>query len=362
MTSPNSAAGYDFPLASVVIVNYNGGARLLRCLESLNEVDYPALEVIVVDNGDDDGMIRNVVQRFPWVRLSRNGHNAGFASAANTGAKIARGKYVAFLNPDAHVNPDWLRRLVRCISDEKVGAVSSKLLMDSDSSRLNAAGGACDIFGLGWNRGIEEHDFHQYDNSRDCFYAVGCGMMVKRKLFLSLGGFDEDYFLYYDDLDFSWRLRLAGYLVTYEPNALVYHGWMGSTRNRKPMVLFLLTKNRIRTIIKNYSLRNVALSLLFLSVFHLPLMVWTLKRKKVMESIPLSSAWLWNLRKLRSSWQARQKVQALRLVPDAAIKKYMIAAPCGAWLCLGRIKHPFLRNGATAVSKSDSKKPVEVIA
>lgn len=249
---------------SIVVLNYNGKHFLDACLESLFNQNYPheKFEVVFVDNGSSDGSVEHVRLRWPSARILQLEKNLGFAGGINAGVKRATGKYVALINNDATAHPDWiLNGLAGFKKGLDVAMVGSKILT-LDGKTIDFAGGALSFYGHGFKVGVNEPDEGQYDRPGDTLFASGCALFIPRDLFLEVGGFDEDYFAFFEDVDLGWRLWLMGHRVHYQPSSVVFHrhhgtaDGLGEQRER-----FLLERNALVTIMKNYSDKTLSSAL-----------------------------------------------------------------------------------------------------
>lgn len=247
----------EFPRVSVVIVNLNGKTHLNECLKSLMRLDYPKdrLEVIIVDNGSQDGSVEYIEAKFGWVKLIKNPKNEGFAKPSNDGARAASGDYVAFLNNDMKVRKDWLRELILSLKRSNAQCAGS-VLLNWDGELLDFAGGSASFYGMGF-----QYDFHknikELESSlvkdKELFFACGGAMIVDRRVFLEIGGFDEDYFAYFEDLDLGWRLNIFGYKVVLSVKSRVFHKHhITGNRFANDRMLVLYNRNSLYTIYKNY--------------------------------------------------------------------------------------------------------------
>lgn len=247
----------EWPRVSIIVVNLDGLCHLGPCLSSLSELDYPAeqVEVILVDNGSRDHSVSFVQQNFSQVRLILNEHNEGFARANNQGAQAASGEYLVFLNNDMRAHPDWLRELVLAArSQEGVAAVGGRILT-WDGDALDFVGGALNFYGMGFQ---PHDDPPPGDRPSEILFGCGGSLLVDSQVFLEVGGFDPDFFAYFEDVDLGWRLWLLGYRVLYAPQALTYHRGHGtSSRMPTSRVAVLYERNALYTIIKNYDERNL---------------------------------------------------------------------------------------------------------
>jgi GT2 family glycosyltransferase len=241
------------PLATVIVINWNGRRYLDRCFEAtLGQVIDGGMEVMLVDNGSTDGSAEHVEERWPDVRVVRTGRNLGFAAGNNVGMMRATGRYVVLLNPDTTVQPGWLQALVQAAeADPKVGAVTSKLVFMADPGELQNAGCLLLSDGSGADRGFHERDTGQYEVREEVFGACGAAALYRRAMLDDVGHLDETFFNYYEDTDLNWRLRLRGWKVLYEPAAVVHHVHAGSSGEWSPFFTFHVDRNRLFMILKN---------------------------------------------------------------------------------------------------------------
>lgn len=211
---------------TVVVVSYNVRELLSRCLESCRRYA-PGAAVVVVDNASGEGSAEMVRADFPEARLIARGNNAGFARAANEGARFATGPYIFFLNPDAFLHEGCLERLVGFLAERPVAAVVAPRIVDPQGrleSTLRDEPGAFNLLHehLPFLRGGTAR-FGPHDRRRRADWIVGAALLVRRDAFEHVGGFDESIELYYEDADLCLRFGDAGYEVWYEPAATVTH-------------------------------------------------------------------------------------------------------------------------------------------
>ena len=240
------------PLISVIILNWNGIRHLESCLDALGGQTYSPVEAIVVDNGSTDGSLEWVRTRFPGVRLIENGKNLGFGGGMNVGILAARGKYVMILNNDTRLDPGCVGALKESIEkDKNYGACASKILLQEEGDRIDAAGIAICPDGLSIGRGrLEKSDL--YDREMEVFFASGCACLYRREMLEDIGLFDEDFFAYAEDTDMGWRARLAGWRCTYSPKAVVFHLHSASSGPYSHLKAYLVERNRIWVAIKSF--------------------------------------------------------------------------------------------------------------
>ena len=240
---------------SIVVLNFNGKQFLDACIESLIAQDYPEgrFEIICVDNGSSDGSVAHMKTHWPQARVVALETNLGFAGGINVGVREAKGEYVALINNDARAHPQWISKgLAGFNKAMDVAMVASKILT-LDGKTIDYGGGALSFYGHGFKVGVNEPDQGQYNRPGETLFASGCALLIPRDLFLDVGGFDEDYFAFFEDVDLGWRLWAMGYRVLYEPSSIVFHRHHGTAEalgHEKER--FLLERNALMTILKNY--------------------------------------------------------------------------------------------------------------
>ncbi len=245
------------PSVSIVIVNLNGKHHLTECFNSISRLHYPKdkIEVVLVDNGSTDGSVEFVTQKYSWVKVLTNEKNEGFAKPSNDGARAACGEYVAFLNNDMRVQKDWLIELIESIKRNNAQCAGS-VILNWNGKLIDFAGGSVNFFGMGYqyNFGHPLSELEsQLTSDKEILFACGGAMLVERKLFLESGGFDEDFFAYFEDADFGWRFRLLGNKTVLSVKSRVFHKHhsTANTFNYEKMDL-IFNRNSLFMIYKNY--------------------------------------------------------------------------------------------------------------
>jgi GT2 family glycosyltransferase/glycosyltransferase involved in cell wall biosynthesis len=251
-------------LVSVVLVNYRGAEDTITCLRALQEIDWPrdALELIVVDNDPDSGDAARIRDAVPRALVIEAGENSGFAGGCNTGVRHARGSYVGFLNNDARPDAQWVRAAVQVLDrDRTVGAVASKVL-DWEGTSIDYVDGSLTWFGMGYKREVERPDTGEWENPRDVLFGTGAAMFVRKDVFEAVGGFDERFFMFYEDVDLGWRLNLLGHRVRYVPGSIAFHKHHASmAKFGNYRETFLLERNALMSMVKNYEDASLARTL-----------------------------------------------------------------------------------------------------
>ena len=306
-----------------MILNYNGLRWLHNCLASVIKTDFQNYEIYLIDNGSVDGSVDYVREIFPSVTIIRHKKNLGFAEGYNRALENVGAHYAVLLNNDVEVlSPDWLKVLVRVAERRaETAAVACKMVSMEDRSRLDSVGGMGIPFWRGFvDIGKEEPDRRQYDSEDfEPFAFCGGAALVKKTAFVRAGGFDGRFFLYVEDAELSWRLRLLGYRVGYAPEPKVAHYFSG-TRGRKtidPLKLYYCQRNLLRGIVKNcgsslgWALRNY---LLFSLLMTMGFSVFEPRK-----TVAVVKAIAWNVLNLKDTYRWRARIQALRRSTDAEI-------------------------------------------
>ncbi|MFB2581131.1 glycosyltransferase [Herbiconiux sp. P15] len=251
-------------VVSVVVVNYRGADDTIECVKQLGAVDWPSadLEIIVVENGSGDDSLPRLTAAFAGderVRVISSAENLGFAGGSNLGARSARGEFLAFLNSDAKPALGWVRGAVAQFeTSPAVAAVGSKVL-DWEGKVVDFVGGSLTWFGMGYKDHENQPDDERFQAPRDILYGTGSALFVRAATFEEVGGFDERFFMFYEDVDLGWRLNLLGYRVRFAPASVVYHRHHASMRSFGPYrESYLLERNALATLYKNLSAENLA--------------------------------------------------------------------------------------------------------
>ena len=310
---------------SVIIPNYNGAHFLRDCLDSIREQSYKGFEVIVIDNASKDESVDILKSEYPEVRLVLNKSNLGFAGANNLGYKYAKGDYILFLNNDTRLDEDCFKELVEKIELEKeqVGVAFAKILRMDKSNVYDAVGSYLTSFGFLYHLGFKEIDNGQYDNLEYIFSPKGVCFLVARKIIDEFGLFDSDYFAYFEESDFFWRVWLRGYKITFMPKAVVYHKVGGTcTQLSSPFIDYHSFKNRIASLIKNlggFSALYILPLHIFCCIIISLLYVFMLKFRN---SGAVLRAVGWNIRHLPQNLKKRNNVQKnIRKINDTTLFK-----------------------------------------
>jgi GT2 family glycosyltransferase len=247
---------YPHPLISVIIVNYNGRKFLPDCLTSIFQQTYFPLEVIMVDNASNDGSVEYVQQNFPDVKLFIQSTNLGFAGGTNAGIRKSAGDFILTLNNDTIIFPHFIDELIKpMVSDTSVGMCASKMVFPD--GRINSTAICISRSGAAWDRGLGEVDHGQYEVAEEVFGPCAGAALYRSTMLEKIGLFDEDFFLYMEDVDLAFRARLSGWKCTYVSSARVIHFHGGSTAPGSDISVYYGNRNLLWYVVKNFPKRTL---------------------------------------------------------------------------------------------------------
>jgi GT2 family glycosyltransferase len=323
----------DRPKVVMIVLNYNSlkklGERVLYFIRSIAYTNYSNFEMIVVDNGSIDGsdkLIEDELGRIGRGRVVKVEKNLGFTRGNNLGFELGcrSAKYVAFLNNDIEVEPDWLDKIIDVLgADESIAAAQPAILQLSNRNRVDSLGGMIDRFGWTYDLFSNSSPPNNLERPFEVFWAKAAAIVVRSDVFRKVGGFDEDYFIYYDEVDLCWRIRLLGYKVVTVPTARIYHlggGTMGGANFRS---IYMSRKNHLAMLLKNYSFLNAIFYSIVLVLIYLSAIVKEPFRGRKIVSLAVLAALVWNIRNLRKTLHKRAYIQSIRKIPDKQIQNYM---------------------------------------
>jgi GT2 family glycosyltransferase len=252
------------PKVIIVILNWNGRKYLEQFLPSVLSSTYSNYETVVADNGSDDDSISYIRSQFPNVHIIELRQNFGFARGYNEAFRKLDADYFILLNSDAEVQPGWIEPMIALMeNDASIGVCQPKILMYNNKKSFEyagAAGGWLDHLGYPFARGrifdICEEDHGQYDSIEPIFWATGAAMMVRSSLYKELNGLDEYFFAHQEEIDFCWRVQLAGYKIYACPTSVVYHVGGGTLPKGNAIKVFLNFRNNLVMMAKNLPLSH----------------------------------------------------------------------------------------------------------
>ncbi len=287
------------PLVSILSVNFNQTQMTIELIESLKKVTYPSIEIVIVDNGSERDHPDLISQKFPDITFLKTGKNLGFAGGNNYGLKHCHGELIFFVNNDVLVEPDFLEPLVEHFEKyTRCGMASPRIVYYKPEGLLQYAGTTpLNPYTLR-NKGIgyREPDVGQYKDVRQTSYIHGAAMMVPRTVIAKVGQMYEDYFLYYEEVDWNERIRKAGYEIWYVGTSQIIHRESVSVGGMSPLKVYYLNRNRLLFARRNFKGSKLLVAWLFYSLVSLPInsVRFLLKRElKLLKA--LWKAYFWNL-------------------------------------------------------------------
>ena len=247
------------PSVAIVILNWNGRKFLEKFLPSVIASVYEHKKIIIADNASTDDSIQFLRENYPQISILQNKTNLGFAAGYNAALKQVEADYYVLLNSDVEVTPNWVAPVIELMqSDEAIAACQPKILSYHNKDMFEyagASGGWLDKFGYPFMRGRVfddcEKDTGQYDDLQPCFWASGAALFVRSSVYHALGGLDEFFFAHQEEIDFCWRLQLAGYKVYVQPASVVYHVGGGTLPKGNSRKTFLNFRNNLIMLSKN---------------------------------------------------------------------------------------------------------------
>ena len=239
---------------TAIIVNWNNKDVIVECIQSLLDQNRNEIDIIVSDNGSKDDSVEFIRKCFPSIKIIENGENLGFGSAVNRGLGLAKGDYLLFLNSDLKLHSKCVGELAKVLeSDSNVGGTIPKILHIDHQNTINSLGVLINYTGIAYPNLLGQKDPGYQEP-----FESACGgiFMLKREVYETVGGFDEDLFLYHEDHDLSWRIRLAGWHLKVIPQAIMCHHYKF---NKGILKYYSSEKNRLHILLKNMEVKTLAL-------------------------------------------------------------------------------------------------------
>ena len=239
------------PFVSVIIVNFNAGDRLQKCIEHLEAQTFKDFEVLIIDNGSEDGSVDSLHAPHLNITVKMAGENLGFAAGNNVMAKQAKGEWLAFLNPDAYADPNWLEQFAEATNRyPDVESFGSAQIDALNETKLDGAGDVYHILGVAY-RGYYGWDIDKLPDDAEVFAACGAAAFYKTQIFRELGGFESRFFCYGEDVDLGYRLRLKGGRTVQLKDAVVRHEGSAISGRHSDFTIYHGHRNRIWLAYKN---------------------------------------------------------------------------------------------------------------
>jgi len=316
------------PLVSIIVVTYNGSDVVTECLESIKGLRWTNREVIVVDNASSDNTLEQVSKVMPKSHLIRLLVNKGYGGGANAGAREAKGEILLFANQDVSLDEKFLDGIVSMMTKDKSIGVCGGVIIAWDGSWLVSLGQVFErLTGYGLDCGFGSLHLGLRRRVEDVFSPNGAVFAVKRDVFSRVGGFDEDFFMYFDETDLSWRARIAGSRIVCCPDSVVRHR-IGMVRAYSTLSRYYIDRNSLLSGTKNYEFHNmiffvpIALGVRITGIFVLALLGRIEYARSMAKAIGDFFAGF------PTAWEKRATVQATRRLKDRQVmEEKVLAAP-----------------------------------
>lgn len=295
-------------LLTAVVVNWSSGHHIQHCVASLNSQTRRPDRIIVVDNASTDGSLSSLAHFGTSIEILRLDCNVGFAAGNNAALKIIVDcDWVALLNPDAFAERDWLERMLEAAeANPEFSCFASRMLSHDDPSVLDGAGDVYHFTGLAWRRAHGHKAYGHFVEYEEVFSACAGAALYRRDALTEIGGFDEAFFCYMEDVDLGFRLRLRGHRCLYVPAAIVQHVGSGSTGKESDLSVYYGHRNLVWTFFKNMP-ASLLVPFLLPHVFaNLYIVIRYMMRGQT--KIVLSAKWN-AIKDLRRVFQQRKQVQ-----------------------------------------------------
>jgi hypothetical protein len=248
----------QLPPVAIIVLNWNAGYLLDRCLSALLDLNYPEFTITLVDNVSTDDSLQLVRERFSSVRIIRNDRNLGYSAGNNVALQEVNQPLIAILNPDVFVAPDWLISQVKVMEgDNTIGITGSKLYYPGEKLIQHAGGTLSFPRALTGHYGLLEEDHGQCNMMRDVDYVIGAACLIRRSVIDRVGLFDEGYFMYFEDVDLCYRARREGFRVVYVPDAIGIHVESATSKKGSAAYFRRFHTSRWRFLLKNNDLDEV---------------------------------------------------------------------------------------------------------
>ena len=326
----------NYKKLSIIIVTYNSEQYLNMLIKSILKQNYDknAFEIIFVDNTSRDNTRKIIIDlkrkvkdiKIKTVFLDKN---TGYCLGNNIGAKHSskESEYLLFLNPDTVIDNNFIYEMVKYMEENHSIGLASSLIVFYNTDRLDNFGLYMDPYGAVLGRMFlkKVSELDNYHNKDPFFYAHGAALIIRKKIFDLVRGFDPILFMYHDDVDISWRVRLMGYEIGLVKNTKCYH-----MKKKKEFIYlstwkhYFVNRNRIRILLKNYSFKKIIERMAFAIVLmYLRSLYVALTKKDALYLLYFLKAIIWNILKIKDTYINRMIIQRRRVVPDKTIEKYI---------------------------------------
>lgn len=315
----------NWPLVSIVLLNYNG-EKFKNIWRSIFNIDYPNYEIIFVDNGSKDKSFSSFLEISKNYSLTIKSvslkENIGYSKANNIGISYTNGEYVVLLSNDIEVERNWLANMIKVLNtDKQIAVAQSAMYSLYNKENRDYQCNYIDVLGFC-------HRPSLLKEVEEVFYSEGAVMFIRKKVIDEVGGlFDSDYFMFDEDIDFCWRVRLKGYKVCVVSSSKVYHARGGTVEGiimkTNPFYVYLITRNKIATFFKNLDFNNLLKYMPLVLFFNFVKGIWLIHKNKREAGIACFKGITSFLFDLSKNIKKRKISQSLRSVSDDEIFKYV---------------------------------------
>lgn len=312
------------PEVAVVVVNWNGAHLLPTCLRALQQQTHSDFETILVDNGSTDESLELLARDFPKVRVVALSENRGLAGGTNAGIAVTDAPIIVTLNNDTEADPRWLAELhAALVAHPEAGSAASKLLLFDRRDVIHSAGDFFGLDGLPGNRGVWQHDNGAYARQELVFGACAGAAAYRRSMLDDVGGFEDSFFMYCEDVDLAFRSQLLGYRCVFVPTAIVYH--MLSATGGGPLASYYCGRNFVRVIARDMPGPLLGRVWPKVVLAQLKIAAESLRHAREPAARAKLSGQLAGLRELPRLLQERKAIQRRRRVPIRYLHSIMAA-------------------------------------
>lgn len=338
----------DKPLTSIIILNFNAGELLIKCVDSIQKTTYKNYEIILVDNASKDGSHKACKEKFSGITLIENSKNLGFCEGNNVGIRVANGKFIVILNPDTIVEPNWLEELIIAHKTNGLGFYQPKFLAVSDHSLLLSTGNMIQIFGFGYSRSKGDRDHNQYEKLEKINYASGTCLFTSKDVLDKIGLFDPFLFAFHDDLELCLRGALNNIFSFYVPKSIVYHPIEGTSFGWSPLKFKLLERNRKYCLLTIYDRSTFLKMLPALILVDVAVFFFYLSKGLIRMKIEADIDIMKNFRLINRKYYQNQKNK--KITDNELIRQFKNEVNVPSWVLNNKVSRIF-NNFLTGLSK-----------
>lgn len=317
----------DLPLISIVVLNYNGKGILKNCIDSIENATYPQdkKEIIIVDNNSSDGskdLIHKIGSSNNNIKLKLNNENLGWSGGNNEGIKLSKGEIIFIISNDVQVEENFFMEATSLyLTNRAIGIQQPLSISSKDKISIDSGANYIDRFGY-WYGYIPNTD-----EPIPIFFAEGMAFSFKREVLLAIGPLDQNYFMMFDDLDFSWRARLFGFEVYLNPKSKIFHSRGGTVGNgifrNKDFLHISTTRNHLATLYKNLEFTNYLLSFVVVVSVEIGKTLFLIAKGQYRVAKGILKGVFFFFLELNKYKISRKFIQNNRIVSDKMIKKSM---------------------------------------